>query len=164
LYPVDFGLITEHADPDPRGWEDKDWHKFISGGRDGYFYSSMNADAVEWIAKTIFNISDKDLAAMLKNGEDNKLFYKEGDLYYYVSGMRTGVGVAPDLSIQSVKIIGNYYYIEFHSSYIHTSDSSKENVDMYTLMQVKEIDGSRYWTLHYLSESPLSDAGGFVSK
>ena len=161
IYP--FKLVGEgnHSTPDPREWEDEGWHEFMSGGRDDdrYYYLVLNAKAVEWISKVIFNTSEDDITKLLQRGENKREFYKNGDSYYYVAGTRTGVGIPPEITVKSVKRHNDYYYIDFSSQYEGLPDTY---IECYTLMQLKDVDGSLFWSMLLISESPLEKASGLV--
>lgn len=159
---VDFNLylnarhmsIWDNKTQDPRGWNQ----------RDGYSGFAVNREeGVDWIARNIFNVSDKDIQALKKSGEDKELFYIDKDAegnsnYYSIIG---GVGDPfIRVSVGSVLYDGSKYYVSYdvlaveygkygNMSYKYDSTYSAE-------MEYKIIDGRCYWSMY--SNTPAENA------
>ncbi|MBR6237014.1 MAG: zinc ribbon domain-containing protein [Firmicutes bacterium] len=159
---VDFNLylnaghmsIWDNKTQDPRGWNQ----------RDGYSGFAVNREeGVDWIARNIFNVSDKDIQTLKKSGEEQELFYIDKDAegnsnYYNIIG---GVGDPfIRVSVGSVLYDGSKYYVSYdilrmeynkYGSMLYQYDSTYSAV-----MEYKIIDGRCYWSMY--SNTPAENA------
>ena len=159
---VDFNLylnaghmsIWDNKTQDPRGWNQ----------RDGYSGFAVNREeGVDWIARNIFNVSDKDIQTLKKSGEEQELFYIDKDAegnsnYYNIIG---GVGDPfIRVSVGSVLYDGSKYYVSYdilrmeynkYGSMLYQYDSTYSAV-----MEYKIIDGRCYWSMY--SNTPAESA------
>ena len=153
---------------DPLGWnaEDEDlWVEFYGG------YERYKEEDIEWIMKTIFNLSDGSIERMLQEGESDRQVYKQNGYYYCVWGWPTGTpGEGDAIEINKVYTDGvkycicydagmsayydpygyDYdYYDDHYEESMHYVNRYEDYVTMYALYEIKVIDGKHYISLYY---------------
>lgn len=115
--------------------------------------------SVDWILKNIFNCSDSSLQEFksleyLSNNAVVPGYYTNG---YYYEATEGGYGGFVDFNVQFSEITfdGQYYYIKYNykpdaktESFYHMSTGGF----IYAKMEIKDVDGSQYWSLHKLSD------------
>ena len=102
-------------------------------------------ESSDWLAENIFNVSADGIAEAVAAAESENSMYAEGDKYYGLL-VRTGMGMAPSVDIKECAQDGNVYDLtadfSVNGSYTATAHAKAE---------IKNIDGTWYWTLHSYS-------------
>lgn len=145
---VDFtaypGVMPEqHWDGgDPVGWS-------FTGA-----YAIHDGPTADWIACNIFNVPEADLPALIRRGEEAKLFLRQEDAaggytYYVPLG---GIGdPMKELRFFWAQSDGTRYRLayELYSTAPDPADSSRWILEgtYYAELRDKEIDGAHYWAL-----------------
>lgn len=132
LYNVpDYQAYSEEGDP--RGL----------GSDMGVIVSDLESS--DWLAENIFNVSADGIAEAVAAAESENSMYAEGDKYYGLL-VRTGMGMAPSVDIKECAQDGNVYDLtadfSVNGSYTATAHAKAE---------IKNINGTWYWTLHSYS-------------
>ena len=140
-YPVT-PPVDHWDDPDPVGWS-------TTGS-----FMTFDGPSVDWIATNIFNVSQEDLAVLVKQGEEEKRFKRlenaDGSYTYYIQS--GGIGdTFRHQEFRSGKSDGTNYrlvYDQYHT--MGTDDRSKWELEdtYYAEMEDKVIDGEHYWSMH----------------
>ena len=140
-YPVT-PPVDHWDDPDPVGWS-------TTGS-----FMTFDGPSVDWIATNIFNVSQEDLAVLVKQGEEEKLFKRlenaDGSYTYYIQS--GGIGdTFRHQEFRSGKSDGTNYrlvYDQYHT--MGTDDRSKWELEdtYYAEMEDKVIEGEHYWSMH----------------
>ena len=120
--------------------------------RDTYY--SIDENSVEWVAENIFNLPENDMEKLITaaNDENGAVYgyYKDNDRYYLTTGNVDGNRLTIKLkSIESVKHDGRYYYVKYLMDI--KGRGLNEKKPMYAVMELKEIDGKKYWSVCYFS-------------
>jgi len=120
--------------------------------RDTYY--SIDENSVEWVAENIFNLPENDMEKLITaaNDENGAVYgyYKDNDRYYLTTGNVDGNRLTIKLkSIESVKYDGRYYYVKYLMDI--KGRGLNEKKPMYAVMELKEIDGKKYWSVCYFS-------------
>ncbi len=144
---LDFQWVPTDERPDPEG----------KAAAFSTSYLEANADAVNWIAKNVFNVDDellqKELDFSSKLTEPMLSFYplyESGGKYYYCPGQRGGPGYEiriDDISIEDQD--GEEYYIVKYTpgSWFFEGDTTWDDQRTATL-QYKTENGKGYWSLY----------------
>ena len=171
-----YSWIDWEQETDPRGWK---------GGAAGYELTVFDQDKVDMILKEIFHVPDKTIENWVKQGEAEKAFYREDGKYYSFCWIDAEDGLAAD--ILSVKTDGVKFCIEYNSGDLgeeldvfgseedpydfvskygfvdwHVDMSSGGHTTCYAMMELRTIDGEKYWTMTYNGTEPppeFTDAG-----
>lgn len=120
----------------------KNWSKTTYG-----CYFIFDQKSADWVAKNIFNVTDKDIEAMRRQGEENKWFYLHKGNYYVTVG---GIGDPPTVySFLSCQTDGKKYLVDYDCYYFDDDPEKGEFVASYSAeLELKNIDGSYYWSLY----------------
>lgn len=152
LYPVDSPKLyntREGAAMDP-------WGRAATFG----LYYKYDPDSIKWIAKNIFNATDKDVETLTnrankRSGSVMGYYYTDDSYYYYSGSTPSKVKQVYGISIGDVMYDGTYYYISYRINMGYLRDDSGEDkpqyLDGYTVMGLKEIDGKKYWSVYFHS-------------
>ena len=143
VYPVTkYEEIWNNKKPDPKKWASE------TGG----CYMVFDQKAADWIAVNIFNVSEDDLAAMRRQGEQEKWFYLYKGNYYTPAG---GVGdPLTEYRLSSVKTDGRRYYVNYESRFLFDDpDNAEYDISYYAELEIKTIDGRDYWSLFKYSRT-----------
>ena len=129
---------------DPKKWAKE------SGGA----YLVFDSKDADWIAVNLFNVTEKDIEAMRKQGEKNKWFYLKDGKYYKVIG---GVGdPLTEYTFESAKTDGTVYYLTYSSRFNNGEEIIP--VGSYSAeVQQKTVDGKDYWTLLRFEQTSKSE-------
>lgn len=145
-YPGD--LPEEHtAEMDPRGWTQSRWWSH---------YVRFDVETENWIAKHIFNLSDAQIEALVREAEMAGIFYQLDDSYYAAIG-----GGSKDnrfLKFLDIQERDGYYYLQYgHYRTIDGEDGAPAHFygDAHAVVKRKVIDGKGYWSLYVRSASPI---------
>lgn len=106
-------------------------------------YSKVSATKVDWVLENIFNCSPSNIAAMKETLDPAKVYLHDG--FYYVE--IGGIGGGYDVDIQDITLVDGRYYVTYNLSDVYSSD---EWIKHYAILELKNIDGKNYWSLHYL--------------
>lgn len=140
---VDFSLYPgvmpeEHWEADPRGWSVNNWYMLYDG------------PTVDWVAKNIFNITDEEISALLAQGEELRLFYREDTPdggYRYYAPIAGGIGDPnTEIRLTSAEFDGQRYYITYDVWFM--PPVSERRGSYYAELEYKTIDGAEYWSLY----------------
>ncbi len=118
--------------------------------------SRTNAEAVNWVAKNIFNASDEQIKKEVelssavdwnnkKSGRD--LFYEYEGYYYHIWG---GIGweTSYDFTIDNYTVEDDCFIIDYTQIEYMMSESPSDYVHYRVRMQYRIIDGKGYWSLY----------------
>ena len=150
LYPVAMPprYMGDTSKSDPRGLMNH------------YFVKYPESD-VNWIAKNIFNLTQKQLNAYKNShmADSADLYYEDG-AYYHMTG---GVGGPFPTTVKITKAwkAGSYYYIKYKMDYgtanqIFTHDLYYN----YATLKLKTINGKKYWSLYAHSMKKFKTSKG----
>lgn len=145
---VDFSLYPgvmpeEYWQADPRGWSVNNWYMLYDG------------PTVDWVAKNIFNITDEEISALLAQGEEQRLFYREDTPdggYRYYAPIAGGVGdPMSEVRLTSAEFDGQRYFVTYDVCFAapgaETSAEERPR-SYYAELEYKTIDGADYWSLY----------------
>ena len=135
-------------------------------------YYQYEASFIDWIAINVFQCDEDDIE-MLRGGIKNKqaCYYHDG--YYYAMYIGRGLSV-PEYHVDSIKTDGTYYVIDYSQVGWRSEGGieyfTEENRDFYgwdtydlkhrTVMQYKETDGFKYWSICYHEMEPNEGFAG----
>ena len=150
-YPLDFDRteMWETGETDPLGRA-----VFEDGG--SMMCYRTNADAVNWVAKNIFNVSDEQIDKELSISEkktqnpDEKMgnFYLHDGKYYLITG---GIGweTSYDFKINDIHAEGDFLIVTYTEyDYLMGEEDTPDVLEFRAKMQYKIIDGKGYWSLY----------------
>ena len=150
-YPLDFDRTSmiEAGETDPLG------RAFFDNGEQMMCYRT-NAEAVNWVAKNIFNASDEQIARELEEsekrtqlGETERMgnFYLHDGVYYFIAG---GLGweTVYDFSIDDVTVAGDFMDITYTQNEHYFAEEERTPHRYKVRMQYKIIDGKGYWSMY----------------
>ena len=130
---------------DPLGW----WSQSQT-------YGEFDQKQVEWIAATIFHLTENDIQSLIEQGTKERKFYlQNGTFYTYIGGI-----CDPFLSITITKAVtdGQKYYLAYDINWTGPSGSEQEyRGTRYAIMEETTVDGKSYWTLCEHSTAPLEN-------
>ena len=147
---VDFSLYPgvmpeEHFESDPRGWSEYGWYVVYDG------------PTVDWVAKNIFNITDEEISALLTQGENQRLLYRENTSngsYQYYAPIAGGIGdPMTEVRLKSAEFDGQKYYVTY-DVYFAGVPNADPPIDAayrgsyYAELGEKAIDGQTYWSMY----------------
>lgn len=136
-----------HATLNPNFTEDP-LHKFSYTGFNDYYWKISEAK-LDWIMENIYNISKEKIAKMkAEYAETASDYYYLHEGYHYLQGGGSGRGAPFGFSIAKINQKGNLTYVT-----CDTSDQQRA----YIILELKTIDGSAYWTLHYATTAPVNE-------
>ncbi len=149
-YPV--AKPIDHWDvKDPMGWENLG-------------YGEFDAEAVRWIARNIFNITDEDIAALETQAEDNRQFHLDrnedgAEVYLVPIG---GVGDPFTAAVLTDAVFdGSRYYLVYDLYFYAEKYYGQDGYDptdgdylgsYYAIMEYKTIGEHQYWSMYTHSE------------
>lgn len=126
-----------------------------------YYYATFDGNRADWISQNIFNCVPEHPTTP-PDDAFHPYYYFNGT--YYVQWGDAG-SMLPELSISQVITDGQFYYIEY--SWIKTTWTEYGDIyttyTEYSLLEPKTIDGEKYWSIHYLSASPLTNVSEYVN-
>ena len=130
--------FVEKSD-DPKGWAEET-----------YAYYVYDAQTVEFIAREIFNVSERDIDVLARSGEIDNRFYKEGGMYYTL--FEGTFDHFTDIDLISVEKDGNRYNAVFSVSNIGKK-GDEDDLVMITgkcraELALKNIGGREFWSLY----------------
>lgn len=124
----------------------------------------VDAQKVDWVLKNIFNCSQADITALRGTLSDkgNGPYYLNG--YYYQNGYGVG-GIFIGVFITDIQQSNGQAYKATYE--LRRTDGSNELVGrFFAIVELKNIDGTNYWSLHYNtklnSDQDPAKTGGFL--
>lgn len=105
-----------------------------------------NKAGLDWLGKFIFNIPDYDWEADKQNEFASGFYYEYGDHYWAGEG---GIGWEYDPTITILdckKTADDYYKVAYY-----VQDNFGDDGYAYALLQLKDYEGKRYWSLYHNS-------------
>ena len=156
IYPVDeprFNDTRNGAAMDP-------WGKAATLGN----YNECYKESVVWIAENIFNVSDEDISKLTEKASSTTgaamgYYLDKGKYYFYGGSVVSKVKQFYEISIGDVMYDGRYYYINYYVDLGAIDEngqriqSSSNGITGYTVMELKDVDGDKFWSVYYHSSS-----------
>lgn len=150
LYP---GVMPEDhfGQIDPRGWSTRNWYVVYDG------------PTVDWVAKNIFNVTDREISALLTQGESQRWFYREATSdggYQYYAPIAGGVGdPMTEVRLRSVEFDGKKYYVSYDVYfvgwlYLSPPMDAELRGSYYAELEYKTVDGRAYWSMYKNAPEP----------
>lgn len=142
---------THWNDPDPVGWS-------TTGS-----FKTFDGPSTDWIATNIFNASQEDLAALVAQGEEERLFKRlenaDGSYAYYIPFGGVGGTFRYQEFLCGQSDGTNYRLVYDQYITMGTDDRSRWQLDgtYYAEMEDKVIDGKHYWSMHLHTEEIPED-------
>lgn len=140
IYPEYAGAYnsanSSNGGPDPRGWSQ------------GGLYQRIEQEALDRVFSELFNVDKKEIPDVLAEMERRGIMYLEGGYYYEFHRPRGGLGT--DCRVKNLYVNNAKCFIEY--DLFVSSESSEEETysdTFYAIMQLKEINGTRQWTMLY---------------
>ncbi|MBR1675101.1 MAG: hypothetical protein IJ703_09100 [Eubacterium sp.] len=159
---TDFSLysVDEAKYQDTRNGASMDpWGKAASLGS----YNEYYKESVIWIARNIFNVSDDDIdtlteKANARTGDAMGYYLNKGKYYFYGASTPSKVKQYYEISIGDVTYDGRYYYINYFVDLGAIDENgqrvkSSNGVAEYAVMELKDVDGDKYWSVYYHSSN-----------
>lgn len=106
-------------------------------------YSKVSVTKVDWVLENIFNCSLSNIAAMKETLDPGKVYSHDG--FYYVE--IAGIGGGFEVDIQDITLLEGRYYVTYNLHDVYSNDGW---IKHYAILELKNIDGKNYWSLHYL--------------
>lgn len=107
-----------------------------------------NKAGLDWLGKFIFNIPDQDWEADKQNEFASGFYYEHGD-YYWAGEGEIGFAYDPDITIVDCTRAPNDYYKVVY----YVEDQTMGDGYAYALLQLKDYEGKRYWSLYHNSNN-----------
>ena len=148
---VDFSLYPVSQPDRSYDYNDSQINEWFSGEGGVTYYKQ---DSVKWIATNIFNLNatDEEYNDLGKMAEDNHYFYREGsaegDAFYVTGAFEPGDGYLYNTYavIGNFMKIGDRYTVTY--SRVFNRDDPKYEATYEAELEIKYIDGKRYWTMY----------------
>lgn len=117
-------------------------------------YIAVPKKKVIWIMKNIFNISEKDVDGMIKAGMKSRTDiyeYDENGITYLCNRLGGVGGPGYHITYKTVMFDGEKYYFTYELRFWEGKPGQYIST-YYAEMELKEIDGVKYWSLYRHTE------------
>ena len=150
IYP-EYVDACEYPNSDPKGWADGNCQR-------------IKKDVLDTVYSDLFNVDKDKIPGVLAEMEKRGIMYLDNDYYYQ---FLYGRGLDPvESAVSRVWINNSRCLVEYEAYATENGPVRSERPDIgtyYAVMELKEVNGSRQWTMLYNGKEPPEELKDLLS-